>query len=184
VLPSLALTLTLQLSNISGVPPPVLAQAQLEMVRLYAAIGVEIRWSEMPGDIRLIVMNDEPGDLRRASQMILGAAIHGAQGSSVAYVFYRRVADEANKHDVSRSLLLACAMAHEVGHLLLPGRPHSRAGLMRGVWDYDEFHRAANGLLRFSAEEGESIRARQNLIGSARVENAANAQNLNLPVKD
>src|SRR5262245_44096702 len=105
------------------------------MVRLYAAIGVDVEWSDLPGDIRLIVMNDEPGDLRRASQTILGAAIHTAQGSSVAYVFYRRVAGEADKYDVSRPLLLACAMAHEVGHLLLPGRRHARAGLMRGYWD-------------------------------------------------
>ena len=94
MLPLLAFTLTLQLSNVSSAPPPVLAEAQREMARLYGAIGVDVEWSDMPGDIRLIVMNDEPGDLRRASQTILGAAIHTAQGSSVAYVFYRRIAEE------------------------------------------------------------------------------------------
>jgi hypothetical protein len=60
---------------------------------------------------------------------------------------------------VSTGLVLACAIAHELGHLLLPMRGHSAAGLMRACWSRDEFQRAEQGQLKFSADEIVGIRA-------------------------
>jgi hypothetical protein len=65
----------------------------------------------------------------------------------------------ARRYEVSTELVLGCAIAHELGHLLLPVRGHSAAGLMRACWSRNEFHRAERGQLTFSPEEIVRIRA-------------------------
>ena len=155
----LAVIVSLRLFNISTASPATIEQAQRAVAQIYAAIGVAVEWNADRSALLLIVRNEEPGDLRRAAQPILGAAIHTEAGSPVAYVFYRRAVSEADRHGISRAIVLASAMAHEVGHLLLPAYGHARDGLMRACWDYPEFRRAASGELRFSAREAAAIRA-------------------------
>jgi hypothetical protein len=154
-----AVIVSLRLFNISSAPPSVIDDAQRALMRIYAAIDVDVRWTEDASAPMVIVRDEEPGDLRRAWQPVLGAAIHTPKGSPVAYVFYRRVVDQAIRHDATTASVLASAMAHEVGHLLLPTPNHSHDGLMRGCWDAQEFQRASTGDLRFSAGEGAQIRA-------------------------
>jgi hypothetical protein len=54
--------------------------------------------------------------------------------------------------------VLAIAIAHEIGHMVLPARAHSKDGLMHAAWDSNHFRSAAAGLLHFSAESATSIR--------------------------
>src|SRR5262249_38908584 len=109
--------------------------------------------------VRVVILPNETGVLRRASDTVMGAALRTAGGSRVIYVFYERVRAEAERYDVSTALVLACAMAHELGHLLLPAPGHSRDGLMRPCWTRDDFQRASQGTLRFSSEQAKQIRA-------------------------
>jgi hypothetical protein len=154
-----AVVVSIHLFNISAAPRAVVDEAKRVFTNIYAAIGVDVDWTDGPSALLLIVRDEEPGDLRRASQPVLGAAIHTLNGSPVAYVFYRRAVDQAERYTIATPAVLASAMAHEVGHLLLPTREHARDGLMRACWDYGEFARAARGQLRFSPSEAESIRA-------------------------
>jgi hypothetical protein len=162
----LAAALVLHLSNFSGAPPAVVRTAQEEVTRVYAEIGVALDWSG-PADahadpqpaIRVVLLPYETGDLRRIEKTVMGAALRTADGSAVAYVFYRRVRAEADRYEVSTGLVLACAIAHEVGHLLLPVRTHAAAGLMRACWSRDEFHRAEQGQLTFLPAEVARIQA-------------------------
>ena len=66
---------------------------------------------------------------------------------------------EAERYDVSPVLVLACTIAHELGHLLLPAPSHAPEGLMRACWSRDEFHRAAQGQLGFMPVDVARIRA-------------------------
>ena len=156
----LAVLVSLRLFNLSAAPPSTIAQAERSFVQTFAAIDVRVDWSADPSALLLIIRDDEPGDLRGAWQPVLGAAIHTAHGSPVAYVFYHRVMDQARRYDIPAAAVLAAAMAHEVGHLLLPTRDHARDGLMRACWEYRELVRAADDQLRFSDSEGAEIRAR------------------------
>ena len=115
----------------------------------------------------MIVLPDETGDLRHTPDTVMGAALRTPSGTRVAYVFYRRVRAEAERYAVSSASVLACAMAHELGHLLLPGRGHSPDGMMRARWSRDEFQRADQGRLRFSSEQIDMLRS----LGSLRSEN-------------
>src|SRR5262245_42839576 len=117
----LATALPLHLSNFSSAPPIVVHQAQEDVTRVYARIGVSLEWDTAAGGmaIPIVLLPYETGDLRRAENTVMGAAVRTANGSPAAYVFYRRVQMEAARYDVSTALVLACAIAHELGHLLL-----------------------------------------------------------------
>jgi hypothetical protein len=159
-----AAALVLQMSNFSGAPPLVVHQAQAEVTRMYADIGVALEWSDpdvraMPEPpFHVVLLPYETGDLRRSGNTVMGAAMRSGGGNAVAYVFYRRVQAEANRYEVSTARVLACAIAHELGHLLLPVRTHAPTGLMRACWSRDEFHRAEHGQLTFLPAEVARIR--------------------------
>ncbi len=50
-------------------------------------------------------------------------------------------------------------MAHEIGHLLLGPKRHSRSGIMRARWDQEDLRLAAEARLRFTSQQAELIRA-------------------------
>ena len=162
----LAAALVLQISNFSGAPPLMVLRAQEEVTRVYAEIGVPLEWSvpsdaatDHPATIRIVLLPYETGDLKHREQQVMGAAVRTRGGTAIAYVFYRRVQAEAERYQVSTELVLACAMAHELGHLLLPARAHAPAGLMRACWSRDEFNRADQGRLEFLPDDVARIRA-------------------------
>ena len=111
-------------------------------------------------------------------------ALGGATGTPehrgrLAYVFYDRVESIARaylgrglllgNHEIDTVIVLAHAMAHEIGHLLLP-HGHSDAGLMRADWNADDLRGAAGGHLNFTVEQAAVIRAR--LLPGSRPSNA------------
>ena len=63
------------------------------------------------------------------------------RAGKMATVFHDQVETVARRTGVARSELLGRALAHEVGHLLLGVRGHSRGGIMRAVWTDDELTR-------------------------------------------
>jgi hypothetical protein len=180
---AIALSVVLQLSNAAGVSPPIAAKAQAEVVRVYREIGVDVEWSrtialggDRPLAIHVILIPYETGNLQQRPKTVMGAAIRTPNGTKVAYVFYRRVESEAAQHAVSAAFVLACAIAHEVGHLLMPDgmqSGHTSMGLMRASWDRDDFRRADMGQLRFQPEQALLIRARlQTTVEEQRGDNA------------
>jgi hypothetical protein len=83
----------------------------------------------------------------------------------MAYVFVSRIERTAQKFKARLDNILAIAIAHELGHMLLPDGSHARSGLMRPNWDSIDFGSASAGLLVFSRETAALIRIGQ--AGSA-----------------
>ncbi len=50
------------------------------------------------------------------------------------------------------------AIAHEIGHMLLPDGKHAKSGFMAAPWNPSHFRSAAAGLLLFSEASAELIR--------------------------
>ena len=85
----------------------------------------------------------------------------------MAYVFYDRIEHIAQTYlnpshkpgtdDMYTVIVLAHAMAHEIGHLLLP-HGHSSTGLMRAEWDAKDLRLAVNMQFNFTNEQAELIR--------------------------
>jgi hypothetical protein len=141
-------------------------EAEARATRIFKAIGVSIRW-----------VNDEstsPGGDRHgafdASVTVLsaGATASFIANSSVpvdalgvtivhtthAYVFGERIRYVAgSRQDVP--VLFGRVLAHEIGHLVLPGAGHSDVGIMRA-----DLSKAGGPVIDpgFTASQGESIR--------------------------
>jgi hypothetical protein len=63
------------------------------------------------------------------------------RAGEMATLFRDQIDTVARRTGVAGSELLGRALAHEVGHLLLGVRGHSRTGIMRAVWTADELAR-------------------------------------------
>ena len=160
----LAFALVLQIHNLAAAPASVVRDAQDEVVRLYEAIGVHIETADRstadgPAAVDVVLVPDATGGLRTTREAVMGATVWTLQGTPVIYVFYQRVQVESNRYAASTILVLACTLAHELGHVLLPDRGHAPDGLMRANWGRDDLLRAGQGQLRFLPTEAARIRA-------------------------
>ena len=77
----------------------------------------------------------------------------------LATVYYESVLAVARNSGVATSKLLGRAIAHEVGHLLLPGGGHSPSGLMRAPWAYEELTENRREDWLFSPQDRRELRA-------------------------
>jgi hypothetical protein len=175
----------LQVPVRSSVPLHLVIRAKEEMARIYREAGINVSWidpesvpgqpdsAESTADLRpgfgLVVLPEEITERLTVAPDALGGATGTRDGRGrMAYVFYDRVERIASAYlnpsrqrpmDMDTVVVLAHAMAHEVGHLLLP-HGHSDTGLMRADWDGDDLRSAVDGDLNFTAEQAKLIRSR------------------------
>ena len=182
-------TIVLHVDIYVEMPHETLMKAENVAAEIFSRIGVETvwrnrsRWGEQTSsnllspqpapssgfDIRLIIIPRSMAERLGRSTEALGVAFPGKGDKlgRVAYVFYHGVEDLAKKLEQARSdtsasetQILAHAIAHEVGHLLLAspdGSSHSSTGIMRSGWSSDDLRRAARGELQFTRAEAEQI---------------------------
>jgi hypothetical protein len=149
--------------NPANVPPDIVGRARDEVARLFGLIGVEIVWVRQvppPGTrVRIVsLVTWEPNE-DQAPASALGYTLTGPGTRGVlAYVFWPRVERGAVKFTARLDYVLAVAIAHEIGHMLLPDDSHARHGLMEAYWNSGHFRLASAGLLHFSPETTEMIR--------------------------
>jgi hypothetical protein len=156
-------TVLVMLQNDAAVPAHVAGQAQAEVVRLYDLIGVEVVWvTKVPEPGRRLrvvsVVTWEPSE-DECPPSVLGLTYgnHASRGTR-AYVFWPRVERASLEFTAALQNVLAVAMAHELGHMLLPDGSHAKRGLMRAPWNGDDFRSASAGLLHFSHESAALVR--------------------------
>ena len=79
-------------------------------------------------------------------------------GGLVATVYVDRVNAVAYVGGVDSAILLARAIAHEIGHLLMGTTQHASNGLMRAVWSQAELRRQMAADWQFSKAEAQAMR--------------------------
>jgi hypothetical protein len=145
------------LNNDAGGDQALVDAAKAEVVRLYALIEIDLIWvSEVRGpdsEQHVICLVAWEPDQRKLGSSVLGytPARPGHRGV-LAYVFLRRVERSSQKFKARVDNVLAVAIAHELGHMLLPDVSHAKIGLMRASWDSIDFGLASAGLLVFRRE--------------------------------
>jgi hypothetical protein len=154
-----AIVLVIQLVNLADVPPPLVREAKPLVEDVLRDIDVTVEWAGPSGAargdapiVRLTIVPREGGALRLREGSVMGAATRTPLGTGVAWVYYQRVLDESERYSVSVSRLLACVIAHEIGHLVRASPDHEPDGLMRAVWTAADFRRASTGGLRFATD--------------------------------
>lgn len=70
-----------------------------------------------------------------------------------ATVYFDRVRLASTRSGVPLALLLAHAIAHEMGHVLLKTNRHTRSNLMAETWSRTEFQLMQQGALAFDESE-------------------------------
>jgi hypothetical protein len=179
-----------------SVPLHLVLRARSEIARIYRDAGVEITWrgatfggdeaehmhaaDTLPPGLGLVVLSSTFTDKISVSTDALGGATGTPEHrGQIAYVFYDRVESIARAYlnraqingssEIDTVIVLAHAMAHEIGHLLLP-HGHSESGLMRADWNGSDLRNAVDGDLNFTPEQATLIRSR--LLPKTRPSNA------------
>ena len=154
-------TVVVMLQNDARAPSDLVDRANREVTRLFSLIDIDIVWvTDVPADARLRVVSLttwEPSE-QKVQPSVLGYT-HGSAGKRGirGYVFWRRVERASLQFTASLDKVLAIAIAHELGHMLLPDGEHAKAGLMQAPWDASHFRSASAGLLAFSPDSAALI---------------------------
>jgi hypothetical protein len=153
-------TIVVMLRNDANVPPEVLDAAEDSVRAIYDAAGVEIAWSGGPPVATLALISREHARRLGHRPEVIGFATGSrARRGKMAYIFMHRVKDLSARYRVPASSVLGAVLAHELGHLLLPGDSHAEVGVMRPVLDQAEFTKANRGELLFTANQVAEIRS-------------------------
>ena len=113
------LTISLQMTNEAQVPARVLEESQEGVTRIFARAGLTVRWADTGPRLTVHIVPQVLG-YARAGSPVMGVARRDAN-SAKAQIFFKQVQDFARLHRIDTASVLACVIAHEVGHLLLPG---------------------------------------------------------------
>lgn len=145
----------------TSIPDPMLQRAKDDVSLILRQGGIDVLWTGTAREetlaaftIQILVRKKAAPASSGAAAAAMGASLgdsHAVDGT--AMLFRDRIASVArnSRQDVAR--LLAYAMAHEIGHLLLPYPAHAKAGIMRAGWDGDDLRHIDHRTLEFSAAE-------------------------------
>jgi hypothetical protein len=163
-------TITVLVYNHSQASSTVLAGAEREAGRILDAAGVRAVWLDClasdpaadpqglchkarePIDVVLRVLRS---DVRNRLHDPLWGFAFPPSLASVSYGYTVRLATTAD----AIPIILGCAIAHEVGHLLLGPNSHSAAGIMQGEWEPKQFPLILRGGLLFTSQQSNLIQA-------------------------
>jgi hypothetical protein len=148
-----------------GISRVILESARATVAEIYDAIGVTVVWVDRyPNDRSVLVVRivtEEAAERLNAPPASVGISPRDAERNGrMAYVFYERVRNLSDRQGLGAPKMLGAAVAHELGHLLLPYSGHSKSGLMRAHWTRGDLLNADGPGLRFTAEQGALIRAK------------------------
>ncbi len=165
-------TIKVQIYNYSQASPAILTGAEREAGRILRMAGLRAVWLECPvvpftpgprghcekapeaTDLRLRVLG---APLTNTFQdTVFGFAVHPV----LASVYYESAARRAKRDDAEfeAPIILGCAIAHELGHLLLGSNSHSDGGIMQPRWEPYQFRQLMMGTLLFTTAQSKLMR--------------------------
>jgi len=155
-------SIRLRVENPAAVPGGILGGAQSDATRIFRQAGIDIVWLK-PGDpecsnggrvIRVVLPSlknvDQYLQWERVNKNALGDANATA---SLIHIFWERLAVSAARHGRDEAGLLGVVLAHEIGHVLLPGAGHSATGIMQASVEIRML-----APLRFTVQQSEEMR--------------------------
>lgn len=134
------------LEDTQVVPFTMLAQAEATAARIYAGIGVKLRWRSQAAT--QIWMQFDTGVAAGVHPGAMGYAMpYGKTGTRI-HILLDRVLSAGSQR--LAGALLGHVMAHELGHVLEGISRHSASGLMKARWDAHDFDEMLSRPLSFS----------------------------------
>jgi hypothetical protein len=166
------LGITVRVYDYAHVGRGTLIAAEKQADFIFRKVGLTMRWCNLTTDSAQSLVDSSCGlpagsarlDVRIVSRIKAepGATADSTMGfarenSATISDHWSKAADP--KGNALSGDILACVIAHEIGHLLLGPNSHSPTGIMRGKWSAEELRGAGWGRLVFTPQQGERIRA-------------------------
>ena len=174
-------TITVRVWDGAQIDASILENAKQVIEQLFQPMRIEIRWVDCLADPtpqnQRCISPAGPNDIsvrihrsteqrQRLGQEIAGVALPSPlnAGSGFIQVFFDRLEEisQDRKGEAPLGLILGLTIAHEIGHLLLPGKQHSLSGIMQGCVGLRNLRLAARGWMSFTVEQrraiGENVR--------------------------
>jgi hypothetical protein len=152
--------ITVMFRNDAAAPAEQVAAAQENVSAVYAAAGVDVTWNgRNPAAMLALIPGHEARRTGHRPEVIGFAIGGGTNRGKVAYIFMHRVKELSWRHRLPESVILGAAIAHELGHLLLPFESHSDTGVMRPILRAGDFKKADRGELLFT--DGQAVQIRE-----------------------
>ena len=156
----------INVENPNRLETPNLDRARKLAAEIYERAGVTLRWSldettnpDRTFTVVLTVSSAVPRGLGIDAMGVAPSPGDGTRGT-LAYVFLDKVTSFAASHHLAIAPVLACAIAHEIGHLLLPPNAHRPDSVMRDRWHPDLYPPRAPGVPGFPADQARLLRLR------------------------
>ena len=142
-----------------------MVQAQGLVSRVFREAGVAVTWRVDDiaiVDRQLAVRIAPAGAWTGTGTEAMGVAPTPGDGTrgTQAYVFGDRIRAFADRYRVPVAYVLACAVAHEMDHLLLPPNAHEGGGIMRASWHPQLFPPKSPGIQGFTPAQARLLRLR------------------------
>jgi hypothetical protein len=158
---------TVLVFNFRQVSTDILSNAEKEADQIFGHAGIQVVWQECPtgnepcriGPDPVFFLAIKAGPVQnKFLDVVSGQAI---VAKHLAVVYYDALPHVARGETTPQqsSTLLACVIAHELGHLLLGAHGHSIHGIMRDRWDIEQTRRALMSDLDFLPEEGKLMKS-------------------------
>jgi hypothetical protein len=158
--------IAIKLEDPNGLAGPSFVRAQALATDIYQQAGVTLRWTmddttvaDRSLTLVLTTSTAAPSGLASDAMGVAPSPEDGTRGT-MAYIFIDRVTAFAGSHRLAVKDVLACALAHEIGHLLLPPNAHRPDSVMRDSWHPALFPPRTPGLLGFPPEQAKLLRLR------------------------
>jgi hypothetical protein len=173
---SFPLLVTGHVVNMTELSGEILAEAENEAGQIFQAARIQVRWLNCstppefirnpdpcntplgPADLTLRLTKRPVPTEMGLRLNVIGLAANTEQGGVCAFVFCDRIKEMVKETQLPFSRVLSCAMAHEMGHLLMGKRPHSSRGLMREDWDEKDLRSMAMRPMSFFSQESDLMR--------------------------
>jgi hypothetical protein len=142
--------------------------------RVFHRAAIDISWTDLPAEtcalptmaraFTVIVAPQSPPDW--ASPDAMGFAPAGTGDRPRVYIFMNLIKEFISYfglptgEDRSLGIALGHAIAHELGHVLIPGDAHSMLGIMSAKWNYEHLRAAMSGTLLFIPKQEAIMRDR------------------------
>ena len=163
--------------NDVGVGAQTLREAEIVVGEIFGRAGIAMSWKNcsqgaLSGSGRCALSQEDSSVLfvrivarsRSLSGEAFGVAFVGKSGrGQQADVFYSGIQQMGGTATQSGKLL-GHVIAHELGHLLLGMKSHSRAGIMQAQWSSGVLRQIYEGCLTFDKRQSNIMRAQ--LLGS------------------
>ena len=158
---------TVLVFNFRQVSTDILSNSEKEADQIFAHAGMKIVWRECPtgnepcskGSGPVFFLAIKAGPVQNKFLDVVSGEAKVADHLAVVYydALPRGSRRKTTPHEAST--LLACVIAHELGHLLLGAYGHSIHGIMRDRWDIEQTRLALMSDLDFLPEEGKLMRS-------------------------